>query len=82
MKFDQKTRTRITENHSLTITGDELRGLISQELAAMGKERLPDDAYVYVQVPGGGDWSNTELDLSSETSLQIRWTVEKGEGDL
>lgn len=71
-------RIRTTEKFSITLPGDELREMISQELAAQGLDRLPPDTYIYVQVPGGGDWSNTDLDLS-EYPVEIRWTVESGD---
>jgi hypothetical protein len=75
MFSEKKTRRRITEQHSMTITGKELLEVISQELTAVGKDRLPAGADIYVSVPGGGDWSSTDLDLN-EHSIKVRWTVE------
>ena len=31
--------------------------------------KLPDDAEIFMQVPGGGDWSHTQLDVDSENRL-------------
>lgn len=81
MIYDQKTRVRTTENHSIVITGEELREMINLELKAIGGNILPPDAEIYVQVPGGGDWSNEVLDLR-DFPLNVKWTVEKAEGDL
>lgn len=33
---------------------------------------IPDDAEVYVRVPGGADWSNMKLDLL-EAPIQVQW---------
>lgn len=36
-------------------------------LKALG---LPENARVFVQVPGGGDWSNCELEIDTDVPLQ------------
>lgn len=38
---------------------------------------IPQDAKVFVRVPGGGDWSNTDLDIDPDTHVQVRYVVEK-----
>lgn len=43
------------------------------ELLASQGECVPDNAAIYMMVPGGGDWSHTQLDLS-DTPLVITWT--------
>lgn len=35
---------------------------------------ISDDAYVSVQVPGGGDWSSTALDLDKDATACVVWT--------
>lgn len=35
---------------------------------------VPDDAEIYIEVPGGGDWSHTQLDTIHEP-LVVKWTV-------
>lgn len=32
------------------------------------------DAEMYIRMPGGGDWSNMDLDVSSEMPLFVKWT--------
>lgn len=39
-------------------------------LKALG---LPQDADVYVEVPGGGDWSNCELNIDNDVPLKITY---------
>ena len=70
-------RTRITENFNLEINGKELRSMINQKLSAINADRIPNDARLFVMVPGGGDWSYEALDLDNHP-IQIEWTVESG----
>lgn len=35
--------------------------------------RLPEDAEVYIRVPGGGDWSNMDLEIDTDRPLRARW---------
>lgn len=46
---------------------------ISAEMirAAFG---LPKDARVYFVVPGGGDWSNTDIDIDRNHPICVEWT--------
>ncbi len=36
---------------------------------------IPDDAEIFAEVPGGGDWSNTNLDIGCDTNIHVRWTT-------
>jgi hypothetical protein len=36
---------------------------------------IPKGADIYVQVPGGGDWSNMSLEIDKETPVVVKWTV-------
>lgn len=49
------------------ITADEIRKW----------QRLPKDARVEVKVPGGGDWSNTDLSLD-DCPVVVSYTVTEG----
>lgn len=35
---------------------------------------LPGDTRVSVRVPGGGDWSNCDLELDESCGLNVGWT--------
>lgn len=35
---------------------------------------VPSNAAVYIQVPGGGDWANEQLDIGVMTPIIITWT--------
>ncbi len=37
------------------------------------KYDIPDNAGMFVHVPGGGDWSNTDLDIEQQTPLVVQW---------
>jgi hypothetical protein len=40
--------------------------------------KLPEDARVFVRVPGGGDWSNQDLEIDDDidgvTQLEVEYT--------
>lgn len=51
----------VRERREMNLTGADLR-------KALG---LSDKVRITVHVPGGGDWSNTDLDLDDDTTLDI-----------
>lgn len=36
---------------------------------------VPDDAEIFMPVPGGGDWSHMNLHLGQDTPLKVRFTI-------
>jgi len=42
---------------------------------------VPDDADIYVRIPGGGDWSNTNLDIDADSNLFVTWKTTETSGD-
>lgn len=79
--LDIRKNTKITTSRSyrLELDGDALLQLVNQELKARDAslERIPTawaDVSIYVEVPGGGDWSSTELELRQHPVI-IEWTV-------
>lgn len=62
------TSTKTTKKE-LVLTGD----LIVSLLAPLG---VPQDARVVFDVPGGGDWSNTSLDVDEDNPVYVRWKEE------
>lgn len=72
------------QKHTTTTTCHELRlaGRDIIKLLGLSYDKVPDDAAVTVYVPGGGDWSNTTLDLSGkdpDTCVRVQWTTTKEE---
>lgn len=49
------------------------RGDLIQTLINIGYD-VPRNAEVFIHVPGGGDWSNMNLDVDSDSPLTITWT--------
>ncbi len=62
-----KTKTTTTTQHSLELSGAAIKRHLG----------IPNDARVKVSIPGGGDWSNTDLDLDNGTTLDIDWETVK-----
>lgn len=44
-----------------------------RELVRAHSGEVPASAAIFVEVPGGGDWSNTQLDIS-ESPIIITWS--------
>jgi len=63
----QVVRTETTKR--LELDGDVIRGL----LASRGVD-VPRDARITVTVPGGGDWSNTDLEVDARCPVVVTWT--------
>jgi hypothetical protein len=59
--------TRVTKR--LELTGEDIRGL----LEAAADLQIPSTADIYIQIPGGGDWSNTSLDVDKKNPIVITW---------
>lgn len=36
---------------------------------------VPSSAIVFVEVPGGGDYSSTDLELVGSRGVKVRWTI-------
>lgn len=69
-----KPAINVTEVHKVTITLDRrcLRDLL--------KERgfdVPENAQINVRIPGGGDWSNTLLDITEECPVVVYYEETK-----
>ena len=60
------TITKTTTKHVTMSAADIIKAL-----------RLPKDAKVFVNIPGGGDWSNCELELDKSTPLNIVYTSKR-----
>lgn len=58
-----------TTKRSITLDRKAIRALM-----AMAHNDIPETADIYVQIPGGGDWSNTALDIDAENPVTIEWT--------
>ena len=63
------------EKFYLTVDNEYLIHLINK----IEKLKIPKDALVYIEVPGGGDWSNIDLEVSSEHKIHIVWSVTTNE---
>ena len=65
------SRTTRTERRvTLRMTAEELLSLLRRDGQAIPKSGVD----VTVRVPGGGDWSNTDIDVDSENPIKITFT--------
>lgn len=67
MKIKENTRT--TSHKELQVTGLNLYQL----LLDAGYD-IPDNYEMIIRVPGGGDWSNMDLDIDKTNPIKVSWT--------
>lgn len=61
--------TQIKRRLTIRLTDQDILHFLREQGAA-----IPPEARITVMVPGGGDWSNTALDISKETPIEIEWS--------
>ncbi len=64
------THTRTTKRIEFALTREHIIELLRQ-----AGHDIADDAEVVFQVPGGGDYSNCEVDVDGDSPIAVRWTV-------
>jgi len=70
MDIRVKKTTKTTNHHQLDIDNQ----LLIKLLQAQGED-VPDNAVVSVRVPGGGDWSNEDLFIGSDATIEVNWST-------
>ena len=62
--------------HTVTLSGKDIINMLHE----MGTDYGPgSDATVEFKVPGGGDYSNTDVDFLNEERVVVRWTKATGD---
>jgi hypothetical protein len=70
-KIETTTRVVTTKSHELRISNELILALLRNAGA-----RVPSDAEVHFHVPGGGNWSNTSIEVSDEDPVHVTWKDE------
>lgn len=63
-----KVKTTTVKHCELRIDDYNLRMM----LAAIG-HNIPPSAKIVFRIPGGADWSSTEVDIDFDTPIIVRW---------
>lgn len=61
MNITKSTRTTV----KISLTADDLKDKLG----------LPSNSEVFIHVPGGGDWSNTRLDIDSDNPVLVTYVL-------
>jgi hypothetical protein len=72
MTMSVETIKTVTRRYKLKLSDTDIIDLLQ------GKQRcqnVPDNAVVTFHVPGGGDWSNTTMEVCSANPVTVEWTV-------
>ncbi len=62
--------TVVTKTHTITLNREVIIDLLRKEGIEVGAS-----VEIFVSVPGGGDWSNTDLDISHSRPVTVHRTV-------
>lgn len=65
----QRTVVTTERLHQIIIDDTEIR-----ELLRRAGYQIPAKAQIFFTVPGGGDWSNSSVDITREFPVTIEWT--------
>lgn len=65
----QRTVVTTERRHEIIIDQIEIR-----ELLRRAGYNIPAKARIYFTVPGGGDWSNTDVDITHDYPVTVEWT--------
>ena len=68
-----KLQITTTKNYSMTFSRVEFIHLLNGESNRV-HARIPADAKVTVEIPGGGDWSNQTLNLDDVSGVTVSWS--------
>lgn len=69
-----KPEHKVPQPMIMQLSPSQLLLAINRFLESENIETIPESATVSVRVPGGGDYSNTDLELDEgEIGLDIRW---------
>ncbi len=66
------TITTIIERQELEFDDKQIRRILFAAGFAVPEKC---DLRIYVAVPGGGDWSNTDIEINREHPLCVEWTT-------
>lgn len=70
----KETLVVTTQKHRLEMNRIDIR----HALTSAGYE-IPHDASIYVHVPGGGDWSNSDLHIDKACPVVVTWETTREE---
>lgn len=65
----QRTVVTTERRHEIIMDNTEIR-----ELLRRAGYQIPAKARIYFTVPGGGDWSNTDVDITRDYPVTVEWT--------
>jgi hypothetical protein len=63
-----------TIEHSVKLGANDLFDMLRRSGVPVPDSATALDLQVYVRIPGGGDWSNTDLNISANNPVCVKWT--------
>lgn len=68
--MEKRGTTRVTTETTIELAGKDIATMLKGYIQAWGFS-IENIQRMYVRVPGGGDWSNTDLDIDRNCPLVI-----------
>jgi len=69
--LDIQTRTTHLTITTIKLNGRQILELLKDRIT----DKIPDDAVVAFSIPGGGDWSNTDLEFKDDSLVKVSYTT-------
>jgi hypothetical protein len=76
MNVEVVTQKEVTTRNKVLLTGADIIDILNTRLSETNGPVIPDNAQVTFTTPGGGNWSNMEIDVDKGTPVTISWTTQ------
>lgn len=72
LEITEKVTSRVKRTSTITLGRKELLYMLRQCVNG----DIPEDVTIAFTTPGGGDWSNTSIDIDAENPVTASWIEE------
>ena len=73
MSIEATTTKTTTVQHSVKLGAGDILDMLRKAGVPVPDSAVASDLRITVRVPGGGDWSNTNIDISASNPVVIEW---------
>lgn len=74
MPYSMQIHRSAVTTHTMTVTGGEIIAALNGNAPSL-LPPIPTDAAVFFDVPGGGDWSSTDIEIDEQHPIRIVWVT-------
>jgi len=70
---DVKLTTTTRKEYTCTLSKQELIAFLTGRCNRLPYDLKPEHTRIFVRVPGGGDWSSTDLEIDDADGVVVSW---------